>query len=304
MRILKQLFAGAVVLLATVQVGAQTPAASVPVQVKAQQALAQITTTKPSVLQKRLHREKKLVKNPMGILFYEPNYIMPLYYTGSADNAAYEGDTPDDQAVKNLEFKFQFSFQLPVWQNIFKKNVSLFASYTQLSYWQVYAHSQWFRETNYEPQLFFVSNFQENWLWRLGVDHQSNGRGGNFERSWNRVFATVTLSRGHWMFMMQPWVLIFKSVSSNLHNPDIADYLGHERFVIAYEFKNHVEVSLMIRNLERLTSNVTEELDLSVPISKHIDGFIQVFNGYGQSLIEYNHRTTSVGLGISLSNWL
>ncbi len=271
---------------------------------KTDRAMTEITTNKPSDLQKKIHQENKAVKSPFGILFYEPTYILPFYYTGSPDNAVYRGTTPEDQNIMNTEFKGQFSVQVPLWPHMFGRPVSLMASYTQLSYWQFYAKSQWFRETNYEPQIFISSNFKKNWLFRTGLDHQSNGRGGELERSWNRAFVSVSLSRGGWLFTVEPWVLIFKPDSSDLHNPDIADYLGHERFVVAYKFHNNIELALEVRNIERMTSYMTEIGTLSIPLSKHISAYLQVFNGYGQSLIEYNHHTTSAGVGIALSNWL
>ena len=70
---------------------------------------------------------------------------------------------------------------------MFHSPVSLNVAYTQLSYWQVYAKSQFFRETNYEPAIFLSDNFSKIG-WVMSVLHQSNGRGGKLERSWNRYF--------------------------------------------------------------------------------------------------------------------
>ena len=45
------------------------------------------------------------------------------------------------------------------------------------------------------------------------------------------------------------------------------------------------------------------QLDYGFPISNLLRGHVQVFDGYGESMIDYNHKATYVGLGISLLDW-
>jgi phospholipase A1/A2 len=41
----------------------------------------------------------------------------------------------------------------------------------------------------------------------------------------------------------------------------------------------------------------------SFPIAGNLRGYAEVFKGYGESLIDYNHNATYAGVGISLLDW-
>lgn len=257
-----------------------------------------------STLQKKLHTENKANKYPFSILLDQPNYLMPFYYSTRATGPI--SANVNDRHVKHTEFVYQFSFKLPMIKNVFEianKPVSLYISYTQLAFWQLYVKSAYFRETNYEPEIYLSSNLRKNWLLDVGVNHQSNGRGGAQERSWNRAYFDLTGSEGNWLISFKPWFLIFREGNSGVYNPDITQYLGHERIVGAYQFPNSLELTLRVQNLER-PRYLSEKASLSYPLNKKIKLYIQFFHGYGQSLIEYKHSTTSAGIGISLNNWL
>jgi phospholipase A1 len=134
--------------------------------------------------------------------------------------------------------------------------------------------------------------------------HQSNGRGGLFERSWNRGYGEAIYSGANWLFSAKAWGLIFQDESSNLHNPDIADYLGYGRLLFA--IKTHKNTfSFMVRNeLESHFTRGAEQITWSFPLHGHFLGYMQMFSGYGQSLIEYNHYTNSAGFGIAFNDWI
>lgn len=265
-------------------------------------ALNDITGKDESALDKRIRSERKLEHNHWGISFDEPNYILPFYYTGIPKQDI--GDTPQNQSIKNEEFKAQLSFKFPIWPEIYGSTWSLGASYTQLSYWQVYDTSQFFRETNYEPAIYISDHYLPNWLATTGIVHESNGRGGTYERSWNRIYGELTFSGKSWMVSVKPWVLIFQKDSSDLHNRNIAKYLGYERIVIAYKYHRQVW-SMMLRNsIESGFQRVGLECNYSFPIYGALNGYVQFFHGYGQSLIEYDHNTNSGGIGVALSNWI
>ncbi len=260
--------------------------------------------TDNTVLSKKIDDRQKTENNPNLVNLYRPNYLMPYYYTGSPYQTIYLGNTPNNQAIKNEELKAQISFLVPIIHHLIKEEpLALNFAYTQLMYWQVYAKSQYFRETNYEPELFFENYFNPFFSALLGVNHQSNGRGGSLERSWNRAFLQFNLSGSNWLAHIRGWALIDQAESSDLHNPDIVHFLGYENVLLAYKI-DKLKAAVEVQNIESGFKRGFVQVTLSYPALKSFSVFGQFFNGYGQSLIEYNHRTTSAGIGISLNDWI
>lgn len=259
------------------------------------------------VAQKKEVMQTQQDLNPYTISLYEPTYIMPFAYTSSFNSAA-EAAAPDNASLNNIETKFQFSIKATVWRNFFGYKNSLNLAYTQLSFWQVYnKDTQFFRESNYQPEIFFANNIKQNIFggWNLsfinvGAMHQSNGRGGAYERSWNRVYIETIFSNNNWLISLRPWYVLNGASLDN--NPDIAKYLGHERLLISYKFHKQT-ISLLSYNLENI-SRASTKLTWSFPLVRQFRGYIQAFSGYGQSLIEYNHHENTISVGIALNDWL
>jgi phospholipase A1 len=232
------------------------------------------------------------------------------YYTGSPYNRIYQNQTPNNEKLNREEIKYQLSFKVPVWKNILNEPSTLYFAYSQLSYWQAYNQEAFFRSTDYEPELFLANelnfkiykDFALNFF-NIGAEHQSNGFGNSLERSWNRIYLEGVASNGNFMMSVKPWCIIH-DYSWRAHNPDIGSYLGYMQLLFAYKYEKCV-VNFRTYGLGvhggRHTSG---ELDLSFPLTDYLNGYFQVFSGYGQSLIEYNHRTNSAGIGIALSNWI
>ncbi len=117
------------------------------------------------------------------------------------------------------------------------------------------------------------------------------------------MIETLQLSGENWLIGVNVWQLIFKGQSSDLHNKDIAYYLGHESVLFSYKIKE-VRASLQLQNLESALRRGSVTATLSYPVSKHFSLYGEYFNGYGQSLIEYNHSTQAVGIGIAFNDWI
>ena len=80
----------------------------------------------------------------------------------------------------------------------------------------------------------------------LGVNHQSNGRGKDYSRSWNRLLGSIALERGDYGVVLRLWWRIPESDSHN-NNLDITQYMGHFDLTILRRFGEH-SFDLMLRN--------------------------------------------------------
>ena len=245
---------------------------------------------------------------------YKPVYLLPAFYTTDV-NTTPQSPNPDNtvttpQALGDVEAKFQISFKTKALENLFGDNGDVWMAYTQSSRWQVYNgdNSRPFRETNYEPEvlLVFRNGYRlGGWHGRMasiGINHQSNGRSDPFSRSWNRVIGTVALDRENWALTLRPWWRV--PDGSEDDNPDIENYMGRGDLTLVHTRGGH-ELALMARHSLRggEHSRGALQFDWGFPINRTLRGHVQVFDGYGESLIDYNHRATYVGLGISLMEW-
>jgi phospholipase A1 len=240
-------------------------------------------------------------------------YLLPAFWSSGPNEhpaSSSPGVPAVAQALDPVEAKFQISFKTKAIENLFGDNGDVWMGYTQSSHWQVYNsdNSRPFRETNYEPEVLLV--FRNNysiggWHGRLlgvGINHQSNGRADPLSRSWNRVMLNVGLDRDDWAVVMRPWWRI--SDGNADENPGIEDYLGRGDITLVHR-RGGNEFALMARHSLRggERSRGALQFDWGFPINRTLRGHLQVFDGYGESLIDYNHRATYVGLGISLLEW-
>ncbi len=246
---------------------------------------------------------------------YQPIYVLPVFATSNRNsqptspNPSNQVRTP--QILDNVEAKFQLSLKTKVWQGIFGDYGDLWFGYTQSSRWQVYngRNSRPFRETNYEPEALFVFPTHYSlfgWDGRLvsfGLNHQSNGRADPLSRSWNRLIANVGFERGDWIVMFTPWWRI-PEARRNDDNPDISNYMGRAQVQIIREWGNH-EISLTLRSSMRggRDAHGSGRLTWSFPLAGRLHGYVELFKGTGESMIDYNHNATYLGAGVSLLNW-
>ena len=238
--------------------------------------------------------EWSLISSARGLSLHKPIYVFPATYSPS-----YEGS--------ETEFVFQFSAK----HRLF--GTSLYFGYTQKSFWQLYNEddSRPFRETNFNPELFYRWEPQWEQLPELGIDagieHESNGRDLPLSRSWNRIYGALFLPRGKSLYYLKGWWRIPERARRDPEdaggddNPDIQDYLGYGELHYARQIGEQQQLTVMLRG-NPATGHGAASVTWTRPNSSQTFFYaIRLWHGYGESLIDYDRVVTRLSVGVMLA---
>jgi phospholipase A1 len=184
-------------------------------------------------------------------------------------------------------------------------------AYTQTSFWDLKSASEPFEDTSYKPEFFFLSpNIKVPWATGLfiktGLQHESNGRGGEYSRSTNFMYIKP-MYIAYWPknklgLLISPklWAYI---INDDENNPDLNDYRGYfdleikagqaDGFVLGSHFRYAKEGGSM-------------ELDLTYPLSqfifKNLNMYFQIqyVNALAESLLNFRDRTEALRIGFAI----
>lgn len=242
-----------------------------------------------------------------GLTFHRSNYGLMFSYNDRPNPAPLQEVDPAKTLVKP-EVAFQLSFKARLWRDMFGQDICLWGAYTQRSFWQLYNFddSSPFRETDYEPELllnfgtrFRVLGFDGRFV-QIGFNHQSNGQSEPLSRSWNRLVANVGIERGRLSLLIKGWVR-FRDAEDD--NPGLTHYMGHGELWAFCFIKRH-RLGLMVRdNLNFRENRGAVQVEWSFPMFAMIGGHVQYFLGYGESLLDYDHRVHRIGVGFVFRDW-
>ncbi|MGQ8365144.1 phospholipase A [Glaciecola sp. 1036] len=266
---------------------------------------------KPSLFKERLEEAKQSNRNLFAITQHRQNYLLPFSRASNPNTITVDGLTEEN--IDKFEAKFQISIKTPLFLQ--EDDLSgVFFGFTTVSHWQVYNSeaSKPFRETNYEPEIFYqwtpnfdVLGYEFN-MARFGFNHHSNGQDGLKSRSWNRIFASILFSDNNSGYYFKTWWRVPEDAKADEldprgdDNPDISDYYGRAELGFIYRW-NDIKVVTQIRNNLSFDNNRSGlTLNFLYPISDRYNVLFQYFNGYGDSLIDYNRHQQRFSLGIEL----
>jgi len=242
-----------------------------------------------------------LGRNRIGLGTHEPVYFV----------AGSRGDTT---ARFQISFKYRifdpegWATELPLGDLL----TGLHFGYTQTSIWDWSGDSKPFRDTTYKPSFFYEFGpyrqigSRHTFSAQAGYEHQSNGRDGADSRSIDTLFVKPS-----WRWdvdhntHVSASAKLFDYTDRDPTNRDIAKYRGYA--LLGLEVGNDDGWLLKAEGYPGDQGSL--QLDLSYRLKRRLladagaGGFLhfQYFNGYGESLLDYNRSgPAQIRVGFSI----
>lgn len=218
-----------------------------------------------------------------------------------------------DQPYQAQDMRIGLSLRIKLAQGLLTGEDSarrdgLWFAYSQASTWQVFNTelSRPFRTTDHEPEVMYTypADYQLPGGWRLryagvGLVHQSNGQDLPYSRSWDRAYVMAGAELGNTFIITGR---IWKRISENSaedDNPDITKYLGHGELRAGWNVDRLNQLGLSVQGGKGAVS-----LDwfraIGDPLKSNLRFQARLFQGYGDTLVDYNRKRTVFTVGLAL----
>lgn len=235
-----------------------------------------------------------IVSVAKGLSTHKPMFILPATYSPDYDGA-------------QTEVIFAISAKVQLFSTPF------YFGYSQRSFWQVYDsdRSRPFRETDYNPELFYRWTPDPKkwnyWGADIGAEHESNGQDVPDSRSWNRIYVAPFRAEGKSLWYIKAWYRIPEDKKKSADdpkgddNPDIEDHYGYGELHWQHQLGKRQVLHTMVR-MNPETGHGALNINYTIP-SRDGSVFYQlyVWQGYGESLLDYDRAITRVGVGVAFS---
>lgn len=213
-----------------------------------------------------------------------------------------DGTTPFSGEQLDTKFSLGLSFSLFSHSELLNFLDPLRFGYSQLSWWNIADDSSPFTEHNYNPEMYWdftqpqrplIGDFP--FIDRVGLEHQSNGLSGLDSRSWDRVYSQKTY---HLTPQFRVGIKLWQVIGTDWQNDDIEDYLGSGQVSLEYEPNERTLVRLKFqRGHDVSTYSYQADIRYRRPWLNSAF-FLSYYNGYGEALINYNQKASSIRVGL------
>lgn len=226
----------------------------------------------------------------------------PIYFAGGTNDES------------NWTARFQISFKYELTRNIFRDDV-LFFAYTQTSVWDLSSPSVPFYDTSYRPSIFYEFAASDRihpkgslpWL-QAGYEHESNGKARPDSRSMDIVFVRPCLYFGkpegaHFRFAPKVWAYVSGGGNSEMeHYRGYADLLGILDIGDAAGFLSDSQLAVTLRKGAHWRYG-SYQADGAYPLGSTFYLHLQYFNGFGETILDFNKRENQYRMGIMMVTW-
>lgn len=187
-------------------------------------------------------------------------------------------------------------------------------AYTQTSFWDLASDSAPFEDTSYKPEIFYLSSNipagiipeKGRFFCQAGLQHESNGRGGDESRSTNFLYFKPIyihfFPETETGIMVSPKVWIYLK-NDNETNPDLDAYRGFFDLEIKLGKADSVVVGSHLRWADQGGSvqvDVTCPLDQWVFSSLDFYLHVQYTSSLAESLLHYRERSEAIRIGLAV----
>ena len=264
----------------------------------------------------------------LGIRGYHPTSLSLIGSDGA--NLQPASSAPGHSALASTAFsptetRIQLSVRTKIAQGLLTQGHpsardSLWFGYTQQSYWQLFNSdlSRPFRSTDHEPEITYIyptdAALPGGWRLRysgLSLVHQSNGQALPLSRSWNRTVLMAGMEKGDGLRVIGKLWQRLREPAGDDDNPGIGDLIGRAELAAFWDVNPYNTLGATLRH--GLTSADSGSIRLEwlksfgdAPPSSSRTGLrfhVQLFSGYGDSLVDFNRKRNVLSVGLSLVDW-
>lgn len=198
---------------------------------------------------------------------------------------------------------FQISIRQRLTKSILPFKTFAYLTYSQKSFWNIYAQSSPFKDTNYNPGLglgkYILYKDRVVGAAFVQIKHESNGRDGDDSRSWNYLSLSMKYYfNARFNVSGEVWV----PYVDGGNNKDLLDYRGLGFVSVNYTSNKHRWWLSADLNPRKGFVNVNTTLTAAFSISDKSNQYLfaRFYQGYGESLLDYNKYTMNIRVGICI----
>ena len=245
-----------------------------------------------------------------GFTSYKPVYF--IFGSGT--------EYSDDLVKVGFSFKYDFLSEF---------KTGIYIAYAQTMFWDFWGESGPFKEINFSPELFLRFESGNNFISDVNIplldyiqggwEHRSNGKDGEFSRGWDRIYGELQLKLGRTFYIKAAAKYFYYldtdflngSLFSLSDNPDIENYTSNFEFRFTIGYKDmpifFIPHKIVIsagpgggKNQFDFEKGWQQADIYFGKLIGDVRAYVQVWNGYGQSVLDYNQSSFSAHFGIAI----